>query len=105
MPHVEIKHSSDLRLNVKSLFDDIESTINKLDSSAGTCKSRAYPTKSYKHSHVMIEVWLLPKKHRDHDFTQTLLKELKNCIEKQMTTPCYVSVQLYYRDSNYTTIE
>ncbi len=44
MPHVEIKYSNDIKLNYDALFDSVEATINKLDSSAGACKSRAYPT-------------------------------------------------------------
>lgn len=105
MPHLEIKYSADIEFNVKFLFDQIETAINELDPSAGICKSRAYPAKSYKHSHVMIEVWLLPKEHRNPAFTQVLLKKLKNCVEKHIDNHCYVSVQLYYRDANYATIE
>lgn len=105
MPHLEIKYSADIELDVNVLFDQIESAINELDPSAGVCKSRAYPAKSYKHSHVMIEVWLLPKQHRNHAFTQALLKGLKDCVKKKVDDHCYISVQLYYRDANYVTIE
>jgi len=105
MPHLEIKYSADIQLNVEFLFDQIESAINQLDSSAGVCKSRAYAAQSYKHSHVMIEVWLLPKQHRNQAFTHALLKEIKDCVMRQITNGCYVSVQLYYRDTNYATIE
>lgn|SRR3990167_9658664 len=105
MPHLEIKYSADIALDVECLFDQIESVINELDPSAGVCKSRAYPAKNYKHSHVMIEVWLLPKQHRNQTFTQVLLKTLKDCVKKQIANHYYISVQLYYRDSNYLTIE
>lgn len=103
MPHLEIKYSADIELDAELLFDKIESTINKLDPSAGVCKSRSYPAKSYKHSHVMVEVWLLQKQHRNQAFTQALLKEIKNCIKKQIANYCYVSIQLHYRDANYET--
>ncbi len=105
MPHVEIKYSADIEIDVRSLFNQIESAINKLDPSAGVCKSRAYPAVSYKHSHVMIDIWLLPKPHRNHIFTQSLLKKLRDCINEQVANRCYISVQLYYRDDNYATIE
>jgi|JI9StandDraft_1071089.scaffolds.fasta_scaffold04512_6 5-carboxymethyl-2-hydroxymuconate isomerase len=105
MPHLEIKYSADIELDVNVLFDQIESAINELDPSAGVCKSRAYPAKSYKHSHVMIEVWLLLKQHRNHAFTQALLKRLKDCVKKKVADHCYISVQLHYRDANYVTIE
>jgi hypothetical protein len=105
MPHLEIKYSADIELNIEFLFDQIESVINHLDPSAGVCKSRAYAAQSYKYSHVMIEVWLLPKQHRNQVFTHVLLKEIKDCVRKQIANGCYVSVQLYYRDTNYETIE
>ncbi|MEN9343399.1 MAG: hypothetical protein RLZZ453_186 [Chlamydiota bacterium] len=105
MPHLEVKYSADIELDVNVLFDQIESAINELDPSAGVCKSRAYPAKSYKHSHVMIEVWLLPKQHRNYAFTQALLQGLKDCVKKKVANHCYISVQLHYRDANYVTIE
>ena len=105
MPHLEIKYSNDIELNIDSLFDVIEATINKLDSSAGACKSRAYSTKNYKHSHFMVDIWLLPKPHRDQKFNQRLLEALQKVIKSQVSENCYVSLQLYYRDANYLTIE
>jgi len=105
MPHLEIKYSADIRLDTKSLFDQIESAINKLDSSAGICKSRAYKAENYKHSHVMIDVWLLPKQHRNQAFTQSLLKEIMGCVKRQIANYWYVSLQLHYRDANYITME
>ena len=53
MPHLEVKYSSDIELDINCLFNQVELVINELDSSAGVCKSRAYPAKNYKHSHVM----------------------------------------------------
>jgi 5-carboxymethyl-2-hydroxymuconate isomerase len=105
MPHLEIKYFANIKLDTKCLFDQIESAINKLDSSAGGCKSRAYSDKSYKHSHVMIDVWLLLKQHRNQAFTQSLFKEIVDCVKRQIANHCYVSVQLHYRNVNYITME
>lgn len=105
MPHVEIKYSNDVEFSVNGLFEAIETTINELDSSAGVCKSRAYPAVNYKHTHIMIDIWLLPKPHRDQAFNQLLLEELQKVIRNQISENCYVSLQLYYRDTNYRTIE
>ena len=90
MPHLEIKYSADIKFNVELLFDQIESAIHELDPSAGVCKSRAYPAKNYKHSHVVIEVWLLPKQHRNHAFTEELLKKLKDCVKKAIFNHKYI---------------
>lgn len=105
MPHVEIKYSDNIELNINSLFDAIETTINELDSSAGMCKSRAYPAVNYKHTHIMIDVWLLSKPHRNQTFNRTLLEKLQKVIRNQAPENCYVSLQLYYRDTNYRTME
>lgn len=105
MPQLEIRYSADIEIDTSVLFEKIESTINSLDSSAGVCKARAYPAHSYRHSHVLIDLWLLPKKHRDHAFNQTLLKVLRDVVGKHVNAKCYLSVQLFYRDANYITIE
>ena len=105
MPHLEIKYSNDIDLDVNVLFEGIEALINVLDPSAGVCKSRAYPSLNFRNSHVMVDLWLLPKPHRDSAFTQSLLNGIKGCVMKQIPKSCYVSLQLYYRDANYLTIE
>lgn len=105
MPHVEIKYSSDLKLDLDSLFESIESTINQLDSSAGVCKSRAYPASIYKHSQVMVDIWLLEKPNRNEIFNEKLLQALQIAVRKYVPVSCYVSLQLSYRDKNYRTIE
>lgn len=105
MPHLEIKYSADIKLDHKFLFDQIESMINQLDPTAGVCKSRAYPTDDFKNSHVMIDLWLLPKKHRDHAFSQTLLTNLKTFVNNLIGDHHFVSIQIHYRDDNYITAE
>ncbi|WP_423062389.1 hypothetical protein [Candidiatus Paracoxiella cheracis] len=105
MPQVDVKYSDDLKLKHNDLFDAIETTINTLDSSAGVCKSRAYPAIYYKHSHVLIEIWLLPKPHRDRQFTQKLIEELQNTIKNCIPQHAYISLRLSYTDENYRTVE
>ncbi len=105
MPHVEIKYTNDIELNDNALFDSIETTINTLDSSAGVCKSRAYPAVRYKHTHVMVDIWLLPKAHRNEAFNQRLLDALENAIKNQLPQDCYISLEIHYRDKCYKTIE
>ncbi|MEM9243258.1 MAG: hypothetical protein AAGA27_04275 [Pseudomonadota bacterium] len=105
MPHVELKYSSDLAINADELFACIEATINSLDASAGICKSRAYPADQYRSSHIMINVWLLRKPHRDDAFTQLLLKKIVTAIKPKLPQASFVSLQLYYRDDNYLTID
>jgi len=103
MPHVEIKYSDNLNISTKVIFDDIESIINKKDSGAGECKSRAYPCSEYKYSHILITISLLTKAHRDEKFTFTLSHELEKSIKQHLKQSVYVSLNIEYSLAYYTT--
>ena len=105
MPHVEIKYSNNLDLDTKEVFDVIEAIINKKDSSAGECKSRAYPCSEYKYSHILITVSLLTKPHRDEKFTLTLSTELEKSIKLLLKQSVYFSLNIEYSLAYYTTNE
>ena len=105
MPHAEIKHSSDLEFDAQAIFQAIEDTINALDPKAGECKCRAYPTDSYHHSHILIEVSLLPKAHRDEAFTATLIDDLERTIKSHLRQQCYFSLLVAYSLKSYVTNE
>ena len=104
MPHVEIKHSANIELSFSRLFDEIEMVINEMDPSAGACKSRAYAAESYKHTHIMVEIWLLPKQHRTLEFTQSLLDKIENLLKIKISSNAHLSIQIYYLDENYRTM-
>jgi len=103
MPHVEIKYSENLDLDTKNIFNTLEQVINKNDSSAGVCKSRAYPCSKYKHSHILVTISLLTKPHRNDVFTQKLSKEIEESIKKYFNQSLYFSLNIEYSQSYYTT--
>jgi len=103
MPHVEIKYSDNLDISTKKVFDDIEGIINKKDSSAGECKSRAYPCSEFKYSHILITISLLTKAHRDEEFTLTLSRELEESIKQHLKQSVYFSLNIEYSLAYYTT--
>ena len=103
MPHVEIKYSDNLNIDTKGIFDVIEDVINNKDSSAGACKSRAYPCSEYKHSHVLVTISLLTKPHRDKTFTLELSKELEGAIKQHLKQSLYFSLSIEYSLAYYTT--
>ena len=103
MPHVEIKYSDNLNIDTKNIFDDIESTINQFDSSAGVCKSRAYACHEYKHTHLLLTVDLLTKPHRDETFTNNLSEELQKVVKKYLTQSLYFSLDIKYSGPYYYT--
>ena len=103
MPHVEIKYSDNLDIDTKQIFDDVESVINKNDSSAGECKSRAYPCSEYKYTHIIVSISLLTKPHRDKEFTLKLSSELEQAIKRYLKQSAYFSLNIEYSQAYYTT--
>jgi len=103
MPHVEIKYSDNLDIDTKHLFDEIETVINQSDSSAGVCKSRAYPCSQYKHPHILVTISLLTKPHRDAVFTQKLSQELEVAIKEHLSQSHYFSLNIEYSLAYYVT--
>ncbi|GEM_PF-160999 len=103
MPHVEIKYSDNLDIDTKQFFDDIEGVINKKDSGAGECKSRAYPCSEYKYTHIIVSISLLTKAHRDKEFTLKLSNELERVIKLHLKQSAYFSLNIEYSQAYYTT--
>lgn len=103
MPQVECHYSNDLQLDCKSLFCNIEKTINAADSSAGICKSRAYPIKDYLHTHILIRVLVMQKPHRDSAFMQQLQQNLVDAVTPLLPDNCAWSLSLEFSSQYYTT--
>lgn len=103
MPHIEIKYSDNLDIDIDKIFDVIEKTINDKDSSAGECKSRAYPCSKYKYSHILLTVSLLTKAHRDEIFTQSLSEEIQKAIKCHFKQSLYFSLNIEYSSAYYST--
>ena len=53
------------------MFTAIEHTILAHDSSSGDCKCRSYPAEASNHTHLLIEISMLTKPHRDEAFKRT----------------------------------
>ncbi len=105
MPHLEIHLTKDIKVDLDVLFAAVETILNEFDQTAGVCKSRAYIAEYYKHSHVMINLYLLPKKHRDDAYSKNLLDHLKEYVRGYIPFDSYLSLQIYFRDEYYLTQE
>ncbi len=103
MPHAELKYSSDLDIDAKSILAEIEAVILDHDSGAGACKGRAYPVAQFHHSHIAITVALLTKPHRDEAFSRALLADLESRIKARLGQPCEFSLGLSYSTPFYVT--
>ena len=53
MPQIEVKYTECSQINSLLIFDKIEEVINDIDPSSGECKLRGYPTRIYKHKHIL----------------------------------------------------
>jgi hypothetical protein len=105
MPQLDLKYSNDLTIDTKKLFFEIEQAISQQDNGAGMCKCRAYPTEQFHHSHILCQISVLPKAHRNEQFMQTLLKEIKGIVKNYTPDGCYYAVELLFSSRYYITAQ
>lgn len=103
MPHVEVRYSEDLNLRVVELFTKIEQLINETDASSGECKSRAYKTNEFLHTHLYMQVSLLKKDHRDNAFMLNLRNQLIQLVSAELPSGCCLSVEMNFSSELYYT--
>ena len=78
MPHADIKYTSDIQIDLKTLMSDIEKIILDLDPTSGACKGRALKVDEYHHSHINIEIRLFATKQRDIDLLNELINKVNS---------------------------
>ena len=103
MPHAELKYSADLIFDAPALLREVEATIQAKDSGSGACKGRAYPCDHVHHCHILLEVCMLPKPHRDAGFVHGLLADLRGVLKSHLSQPCHMSLGIRFSDENYIT--
>jgi hypothetical protein len=103
MPHAELKYSTDLEIDAAAILADVEATIQAHDAGSGMCKGRAYPAAVFHHTHLIFEVSMLPKAHRDAAFMAALLKDLEACIKSHINAPCAFSLSVSFSANTYVT--
>jgi hypothetical protein len=105
MPHAEIKYSSDLTLDTQAMMGLIETTIANHDSGAGAVKSRAFKIDDFRHTHVIVNITVLPKAHRDADFMNALLGDLSAGLKGMVDQQCAFSLELHFNGPYYDTAD
>mgnify|MGYP003119144345 CR=1 FL=1 len=103
MPQADIKYSNDLNLDCTAILASIEETIKKHDQSSGACKGRAYKADHFHHTHIYVNLAMLPKPHRDKEFTKTLISDLEKMVKQHLTQSCHFSLNLEYTGEGYIT--
>ena len=105
MPHAEIKYSDDLALDARAILAEIEHIILQHDPASGACKGRAYPCALTHHSHLLLNISMLQKPHRDEAFTKALMKDIEEAVKSHIHQSCYFSFGLDYSGAFYVTNE
>lgn len=103
MPHAELKFSADIPLDTPMILRRIEAVIQQHDESSGACKGRAYPADLFHHSHVIVDISMLPKSHRDAAFVDALRVDLAAAVQAMIPVPCYFSLNIGFSGSGYMT--
>lgn len=103
MPHADIKYTSDIELDFKSLLLDIEEIILDLDPTSGACKGRALNVDEYHHSHINIEIRLFATKHRDINLLNELTIRFDNKAKSRLQKAAHVTVKLEFTPLTYLT--
>ena len=103
MPHAELKFSADLNIDAVHVLRVIEERINAHDPGAGACKGRAYPAEVFHQTHLLVEISMLTKPHRDNAFTVKLRDDLEQAIKSCLSQSCAFSMAISFSDAVYIT--
>ena len=103
MPHADLKYSPDLSFDPQAMFATIEHIILAHDSASGDCKCLSYPAEASNHTHLLIEISMLTKPHRDVNFTRALRDAVAAAVKNHLQQSCYISLAIRYSDAMYLT--
>ncbi len=103
MPHADIKCTTDVDIDAKTLMSDIEEIILQLDPNSGVCKGRVIRIDEYHHSHVNIELRMFASKERDVDFSNQLISRVDQKAKLLMKSAAHVTVKLEFSPVTYLT--
>ena len=103
MPHADIKCTTDLGIDVKTLMSNIEEIILQLDPNSGVCKGRVIRIDEYYHSHLNIELRMFASKERDLEFSNQLISRVDQKAKSLMKSAAHVTVKLEFSPVTYLT--
>ena len=103
MPHADIKCTTDLDIDVKTLMSDIEKIIMQLDPNSGVCKGRVIRIDEYHHSHLNIELRMFASKERNVEFSNELISKVYQKAKLLMKSAAHVTVKLEFSPLTYLT--
>ncbi|MDG2340231.1 MAG: hypothetical protein P8L32_03420 [Paracoccaceae bacterium] len=105
MPHAELKYSADLEIDAEHVLRLIEERINMHDPKAGACKGRAYPAAIFHRTHLLVEIGMLTKPHRDAAFVRKVRDDIESAVKACLSQRCFFSLAITFSDEHYITNE
>ncbi|QUS34802.1 hypothetical protein [Falsirhodobacter algicola] len=102
MPQADLYYTADQTLT--DILPEIERTIAAFDAGAGTTKGRAHAVGHYHHSHVLLQLSMLPKAHRDAAYAADLGARLAEVIRPHVTAPSAVAVNIRFDLEHHTSL-
>ena len=103
MPHADIKCTTDVDIDVKTLMSDIEDIILQLDPKSGVCKGRVIRIDEYHHSHLNIELRMFASRERNVEFSNQLVSKVDEKAKLLMKSAAHVTVKLEFSPVTYLT--
>ena len=103
MPHADIKCTTDVDIDAKTLMLDIEQIILQLDPNSGVCQGRVIRIDEYHHSHLNIELRMFASKERDVEFSNQLISRVDQKAKLLMKSAAHVTVKLEFSPVTYLT--
>ena len=103
MPHADIKCTTDVDIDAKTLMLDIEEIIRQLDPNSGVCKGRFIWIDEYHHSQLNIELRMFAYKKRDVEFSNQLISRVDQKAKLLMKSAAHVTVKLEFSPVTYLT--
>lgn len=98
-----MKYSADLVLDAPAILAAIEDTIASFDDVAGACKGRAFKVSAFHHTHVLVELSVMQRPHRNAAFMDALALQLEAAIKAHLTDPCAFSLAISFLPNTYIT--
>jgi hypothetical protein len=105
MPHAELKYSAGLEIDAQDLLAGIEAILQRHDPGSGDCKGRAYPAPVSRHAHLIAEITMLRKPHRDAAFMAALREDIAGYLRQHLPRPCWMSLNMTFSGDTYLTEE
>ncbi len=101
MPQAELNYTANIHLNAEEVLVEIERVISNFDPNAGACKGRAFKVSEYNHSHILLNLAVMPRPHRNSEWIDRLGNLLEQTLYEHIQEPCHLAIEIRFLSENY----